>query len=199
MMHKKAKAKQKQNKSWQNANLVLMGGSVDCHNDNCRYHSDDKFHDDNSVMMTSSNGNIFRFTGPLWEESIGHRWVHRTKSSDAEFWCFLFICAWINGWANNRDAGDLRRHRADYDVTVMVSMYHSGNAKYRIPNTCQRVVGFPVHYLPDMIILLRDPRGRMGSVTLMVATVWLISCYLVISIVKLLKFNWGADTNGPAY
>ena len=30
------------------------------------------------------------------------------------------ICAWINGCANNREAGDLRRHRAHYDVTVML-------------------------------------------------------------------------------
>ena len=30
-----------------------------------------------------------------------------------------FICAWINGWINNREAGDLRRHRAHYDVIVM--------------------------------------------------------------------------------
>ena len=29
------------------------------------------------------------------------------------------ICAWINGWVNNRNAGDLRPHRAHYDVTVM--------------------------------------------------------------------------------
>ena len=29
------------------------------------------------------------------------------------------ISAWINGWVNNREAGDLRRHRAHYDVTVM--------------------------------------------------------------------------------
>ena len=28
------------------------------------------------------------------------------------------ICAWTNGWVNNRDAGDLRRHRAHYYVTV---------------------------------------------------------------------------------
>ena len=28
------------------------------------------------------------------------------------------ICAWTNGWPNNRDAGDLRRHRGHYDVTV---------------------------------------------------------------------------------
>ena len=32
---------------------------------------------------------------------------------------FSFICAWINGWVNNREVGDLRRHRAHYDVTVM--------------------------------------------------------------------------------
>ena len=29
------------------------------------------------------------------------------------------IFAWTNGWVNNRDAGDLRRHRANYDITVM--------------------------------------------------------------------------------
>ena len=32
---------------------------------------------------------------------------------------FSLICAWINDWVNNREAGDLRRHRAHYDVTVM--------------------------------------------------------------------------------
>ena len=29
------------------------------------------------------------------------------------------ICAWTNGWANNRDAGNLRHRRAHYEVTVM--------------------------------------------------------------------------------
>ena len=32
---------------------------------------------------------------------------------------FSLICAWINGWVNNREAGDLRRHRTRYDVIVM--------------------------------------------------------------------------------
>ena len=32
---------------------------------------------------------------------------------------FSLICAWINGWVNNGEAGDLRRHRAHYDVTIM--------------------------------------------------------------------------------
>ena len=29
------------------------------------------------------------------------------------------ICAWINDWVNNREAGDLRRQRAHYDFIVM--------------------------------------------------------------------------------
>ena len=41
-------------------------------------------------MMTSSNGNIFCVTGPLCGEVIGHRWIPRTKASDAELWCFFF-------------------------------------------------------------------------------------------------------------
>ena len=36
---------------------------------------------------------------------------------------FSLICVWTNGWVNNRDAGDLRRHRAHYDVTVMILTY----------------------------------------------------------------------------
>ena len=66
------------------------------------------------LMMTSSNENIFRVTGPLWGESTGHRWIPLAMASDAEFDVF-FICT----GANNRDAGDLRRHRAHYDVTLM--------------------------------------------------------------------------------
>ena len=32
---------------------------------------------------------------------------------------FSLICAWINRWVNNSEAGDLRRHRGHYDVTVI--------------------------------------------------------------------------------
>ena len=32
---------------------------------------------------------------------------------------FSLICAWRNGWVNNREAGDMRRHQAHYDVIVM--------------------------------------------------------------------------------
>ena len=68
--------------------------------------------------MTSSNGNIFRVTGFV-------RGINRSpgKSPHKGQWggalMFYLVCSWMNGWVNNRDAGDLRRHRAHYDVTVM--------------------------------------------------------------------------------
>ena len=34
---------------------------------------------------------------------------------------FSLICAWTHGWVNNREAVDLKRHRAHYDVIVMCS------------------------------------------------------------------------------
>ena len=39
---------------------------------------------------------------------------------------FSLICVWINGWVNNREAGDLRRHRAHCDVILMIlcSLFH---------------------------------------------------------------------------
>ena len=73
-----------------------------------------------SIMMTSSNGNIFLVTGRLCGEFTGHRWIPHTKASDAELWCFLWSAPWINGWVNNREAGDLGRNHAHYDVIVMI-------------------------------------------------------------------------------
>ena len=68
-------------------------------------------------MMTSSNGNIFRVTG----HCAG---IHRSpvNSPYKGQWrgalVFSLICTRINGWVNNREASDLRRHRAHYDVIV---------------------------------------------------------------------------------
>ena len=74
-------------------------------------------------IMTSSNGNIFRVTGTLW----GKPSWSPVDSSHKGQWCgalmFSLICAWTSGWANNRYAGDLRRHRTHYDVTLMYTHY----------------------------------------------------------------------------
>ena len=42
------------------------------------------------IMMTSSNGSIFRVTGHLCGEFPGHRWIPHTKVNNAEIWCFLW-------------------------------------------------------------------------------------------------------------
>ena len=43
--------------------------------------------------------------------------AERTWSFDV--FCFVFVWAWINGWVNNGEAGDLRYQRAHYDVALL--------------------------------------------------------------------------------
>ena len=52
------------------------------------------------------------------------RWIPRTKGQWRRALMFSLMCVWINDWVNNREAGDLRRHRGHYDVTVM-SLFHT--------------------------------------------------------------------------
>ena len=72
------------------------------------------------IMMTSSNANIFRVTGPLCGEFTSHRWIPLTKQQWRGALMFSLICAWINVWVNNHEAGDLKRHGAHYDVIAMI-------------------------------------------------------------------------------
>ena len=54
---------------------------------------------------------------------------------------FSLICAWINGWLNNSEAGDFRRHRPHYDVIIMSlvvrrSFSYCHLFEFRVPNIC---------------------------------------------------------------
>ena len=51
---------------------------------------------------------MYRVTGPLCGEFTGHAGLR----------CCLWSAPWINGWKNNRETGDLRRHRGHFDVIV---------------------------------------------------------------------------------
>ena len=70
-------------------------------------------------MMTLSNVNIFRVTGPLCGEFTGHRWIPLTKASYAELWCFLRSAPEQTA----EHAGDLRRHCAHHGFTVILLIY----------------------------------------------------------------------------
>ena len=69
-------------------------------------------------MMTSSNGKILAVLALCG----GIHWSP-VNSIDKGRWggalMFYFICAWVNGRVNNREAGDLRRLRAHFDVIVI--------------------------------------------------------------------------------
>ena len=73
-------------------------------------------------MMTSSNGrNHFSRYRPF----VNKIHLSLVNFPHKDQWCgaliFYLICAWTNGWVNNRDSG-LRHSRTHYDVTV-VSLY----------------------------------------------------------------------------
>ena len=55
---------------------------------------------------------------PLCGEFTGDRWIPHTNAL-----MFSLICIWINGWVNNRVAGDLRRHLTHYDIIVMTCFF----------------------------------------------------------------------------
>ena len=65
-----------------------------------------------------------------------HRWPVNSPHKDQ--WrrtlMFSLICAWPNGWVNNRDAGDLRRYRLHYDVNVMGRQIVSRYGCARVPS-----------------------------------------------------------------
>ena len=114
-----------------------------------------------SIMM-SSNGNIFCVTGPFVQ---GIHWS-QVNSSHKGQWCgalmFSSICGWIHSWVNNRDAGNLRRHGAHYDVTVM---FHIWQALLPINcgNTCQ--IWSHSKNLTDIFFFLQDQNFLNGKVT----------------------------------
>ena len=74
-------------------------------------------------MMTSSNGNIFRVTGPLCGEFTGHRWIPSQRPVTRSFDVFSDLRP---NKRSSREAGDWRHHRDHYDVTVMREIYNFG-------------------------------------------------------------------------
>ena len=85
-------------------------------------------------------------------QTISYYWsfvrgIHRSlvNSPHKDQWCgalmFSLIWAWTSGWVNNRDAGDLRRYRANYDVTVMKLLHliwRSSTCKWDLSPTGNR-------------------------------------------------------------
>ena len=78
---------------------------------------------------------------------------------------FPLICVCINSWINDREAGDLRRYHAHYDVIVMYSCYivHFATSPFSNP-TCDNILRHPKasqpcqQYHKTMISIIKDIR-----------------------------------------
>ena len=84
------------------------------------------------AMMSSCCYSDMIYRMAWWRHQMKHfprywpfvRGIHRSSvnSPHKGQWrgalMFSLICVWINGWVNNREAGDLRRYRAHYYIIV---------------------------------------------------------------------------------
>ena len=72
---------------------------------------------------------------------------------------FSSISAWINGWVNNRKAGDLRRNRAHYDVIVI----HSSGS-YRLHIDIFQTSSWPCSWFRSINLSREFPPQYFGAV-----------------------------------
>ena len=102
-------------------------------------------------------------------------WRHQMETSSA----LLALCAgnspvtgaWINDWVNNLEAGDLRRHHANYYVTVMCSdliINHNEKNFHRIWITSE---ASSVQWSPDCASVKRHSLYIRVKITLLYQTV----------------------------
>ena len=130
-----------QSRKWAGLHRQQVGegpGTGSCHGDNCVV-TGGNASDDKVVIMTvivpavsalvASELVIMHDDVIKWKRFPRYwpfvRGIHRSpvNSLHKVQWrralMLSLICVWINAWVNNREAGDLRRHRAHYDVIVM--------------------------------------------------------------------------------
>ena len=88
------------------------------------------------TMMTSSNGNIFRVTGPLCGEFTGPGEFPTQRPVTRSF--DVFFDLGLNKRLSKHEAGDLRRYRSHYDVIVMLFKCTRTCDKYTLLSTIHR-------------------------------------------------------------
>ena len=134
------------------------------------------------VMVSSSWISLETSIPPDWLLTIAHddvikwkhfprywpfvRGIHRSpvNSPHKGQWrgalMFSLICVWINSWVNNREAGDLRRYRAHYDINVM---YHRGMLAHRRHNWNHQHWSY-VPFVDKSIVSLYNCNGHVWVV-----------------------------------
>ena len=95
------------------------------------------------------------------------RWISPHKAQWRGALMISLICVWINGWINNREAGDLRHHRGYYDVIVMEWGYlwqvHAEICEQGLFCHCDRHTIAPVPLKQPWCILVNESRGLLRT------------------------------------
>ena len=105
--------------------------------------------------MTLSNGNIVRVTGHLCGEFTGPRWISPHKGQWRGALMFSLMCVWINDCVNNREAGDMRRYGAHYDVIVMFKrIFLNENVRISIEISLKFVLKGPINNIPALVQIM---------------------------------------------
>ena len=78
------------------------------------------------IISSTTKGRVSTYSASWWRHQMGTfsallaicaNSPHKGQWRGALM--FSLICVWINDWVIDREAGDLRRYRAHYDVIVM--------------------------------------------------------------------------------
>ena len=87
---------------------------------------------------------------------------------------FPLIGAWTNGWENNRDAGDMRCHRAHYDVTLMIFFIRQDHGKLIVITVTyyNTIGGHPVSRKPKPIHYNDVVMGAIASQITSLASIY---------------------------
>ena len=94
--------------SWQQKKHTALTTSILCQL--CVVHTMTLSNVNISALLTFCAGN---------SPCVTVNYPHKSQWRGAFIYIYILSAPWITGWVNNREAGDLRRHRAHYDVIMM--------------------------------------------------------------------------------
>ena len=86
---------------------------------------------------------------------------------------FSLSCTWIKGWVNNHEAGDLRRHYAHYDVTVMISKFTTWQIDVEFSQSAVKHLSRSSHYPLSRRVYRWDSRFPKSFVCPTQHEIWL--------------------------
>ena len=121
------------------------------------------------------NGRVTLYDDVIKWNHFSRHWpfvreIHRSPvhSPHKGQWCgtlmFSSICAWISGSVNNHEAGDLRHHRAYYDVIVHSYINNSSDHTHILMLGVIGITGIFYHPIIQKLVLSLQFESRISGI-----------------------------------